>query len=98
MSWLVYWISVILVLIPFVGNIVLPIYMAVIAISAKQLLPLLIAVLFFIVWLGVSFSFLFVAYLSAFENNPPASLILLTYLVTGLAFFVVLKIIQGRVI
>lgn len=96
-SWLVYWISVILVLIPFVGNIVLPLYMAVTAISSKQVLPLLIAILFLIVWLGISFVFLFVAYLAAFESNPPASLILLTYLATGSVFFAILKIIQGRV-
>ncbi len=98
MSWLVYWISVILVLIPFVGNILLPLYMAATAISTKQVLPLLIAILFVIIWLAVSFAFLFVAYLAAFENNPPASLIVLTYLTTGSIFFVVLKIIQSKIL
>lgn len=97
-SWLIYWISVILVLIPFVGNILLPLYMGITAISSKQVLPLFIAILFLLVWLAVSFAFLFVAYVSGFENNPPASLILLTYLATGSVFFVILKIIQGRVI
>lgn len=96
-SLLIYWISVVLVLLPFVGNILLPLYMAVTAISSKQVLPLLIAILFLVVWLAVSFAFLFVAYLSGFENNPPASLVVLTYLATGSVFFVVLKIIQGRV-
>lgn len=98
MSLLVYWIAVILVLIPFVGNIILPLYMAVTAISAKQVLPLLIAILFLMVWLAVSFAFLFIAYLSGFENHPPMSLIVLTYLATGSVFFGILKMIQSRML
>ncbi len=87
-----------MVLISLMGNVILPVYMAVTAISAKQVLPLLIAISFLIVWLIVSFAFLLVAYLSGFENNPPTSLVILTYLATGSIFFIILKIIQNRML
>lgn len=97
MSLLVYWISVIFTLGTLFANVLLTLYMAVTAIVSKQYLPVLIAICSLIVWLAVSFGFLFAVYVAAFESKPAHAFILPSYWATGLVFFVSLKIIQGWV-
>lgn len=97
MSLLIYWIPVIFALVTFLVNVIFPLSMVVVAIVSKQYLPFLIATLFVLVWLAVSFGFLFAFYVAAFESKPEHAFILPSYWATGLVFFVALKIIQGWV-